>query len=133
LRRRAFHVLWSVALLGLLVGCSAALTRTTSEQAEGLKEAQRIADQVTKAYGVARVRVYATSALRPTSAAGYSYRYDWVFMRPGALTGDTFWVVLSHELGHATLGHGRAEIPRDRVRAVIGEQEDAANRRGWRS
>ena len=130
MRRAVFHVLWSVALLGLLVGCSAALTPTTSEQAEGLKQAQRIADQVTKAYGVARVRVYATSDLRPTSAAGYSYRYDWIFIRPRALTGDTFWVVLSHELGHATLGHGRVEIPRDRIRAVIAEQEDAANRRG---
>jgi hypothetical protein len=110
LRRHVIHVLGSVALLVLLVGCSAALAPTTSEQAEGLKEAQRLADQVTKAYGVARVRVYATSDLRPTSVAGYSYRYDWIFIRPRALTGDTFWVVLSHELGHATLSHIAAKI-----------------------
>jgi hypothetical protein len=44
----------------LLSGCSA-LTSTTPEQAEGLKEAQRIADQVTKAYGIPRVRVYAAA------------------------------------------------------------------------
>jgi hypothetical protein len=74
--------------------------------------------------------VYATSDLRPTSVAGHSYRYDWIFIRPRALTGNTFWVVLSHELGHATLSHGRVEIPRDRMRAVLGPQEDAANRRG---
>src|SRR4030095_10878142 len=91
-----------VALLTLLVGCSAALAPTTSEQAEGLKEAQRTADQVTKAYGVASVRVYASSDLRPTTIAGYSHRYDWIFIRPTALTGNTFWVVLTHELRHAT-------------------------------
>jgi hypothetical protein len=73
--------------------------------------------------------VYATLDLRP-SVAGHSYRYDWIFIRSRALTGNTFWVVLSHELGHATLSHGRVEIPRDQMRAVLGPQEDAANRRG---
>jgi len=41
---------WMTALVALTAGCSAALTPLTPEQTTGLKEAQRIADQVTKAY-----------------------------------------------------------------------------------
>ena len=114
----------------LLSGCSAALTATTPEQAQGLKEAQRIADQVTKAYGVPRVRVYA-AATRPSVAGAYSYRHDWIFMRPEMLTGNEFWVVLSHELGHATLGHGRRlDGSPAQIRATRMMQEADASRRG---
>jgi len=100
------------------------------EQAEGLKTAQRIADQVTKAYGVARVRVYATSDLGSTTGAGYLYRQDWIFIRPELLTGNAFLVVLTHELGHATLGHRPIHLPREQLRAAIADGERAANRRG---
>ncbi len=100
------------------------------EQAEGLKEAHRIADQVTKAYGVARVRVYATSSLQSTTGAGYLYRQDWIFIRPELLTGSAFWVVLSHELGHVTLGHRPVYLSPAQARAVVADNERAANRRG---
>lgn len=117
-------------LVVLLCGCSAALTSTTPEQAEGLKEAKRIADQVTKAYGVPRVRVYA-AATRASVAGSYSYRYDWIFIRPELLTGSLFWIVLSHELGHATLGHGRQiDGSPERIRATRTMQEAEASRRG---
>ena len=98
----------AIGLVALLFGCSAALTPAMMEQAEGLKTAQRIADQVTKAYGVARVRVYATSDLRPTSAAGYFYRQDWIFIRPRLFTGNALSVVLSHDLGHVGSAIGRS-------------------------
>jgi len=123
-------ICWAIGLAALLAGCSAALTPATMEQAEGLKTAQRIADQVTKAYGVARVRVYATSDLRPTTGAGYLYRQDWIFIRPRLLTGNAFMVVLTHELGHATLGHRPVYLPQEQLRAVIADKERAANRRG---
>jgi len=117
-------------LVAWLAGCSAALTPVTPEQAEGLREAQRIADQVTKAYGVPRVRVYAV-ATRPSVAGSYSYQYDWIFIRPQRLTGNEFWVVLSHELGHATLGHGRPLAgPPEQIRATRTMQEAEASRRG---
>jgi hypothetical protein len=116
-------------LVAWLAGCSAALTSTTPEQAEGLKDAQRIADQVTKAYGVSRVRVYA-ALTRPGAAATYSYRYDWIFIRPELLTGTLFWIVLSHELGHATLSHGPLDGSREQIRAAALMREAEANRRG---
>src|ERR1700752_5268834 len=100
---------WAIPLVVTAVSCSAALTPLTPQQATGLKEAQRIADEVTKAYGVPRVRVFATSALAPAVAGGYLYRQDWLFIRPTHLTGEHFRVVLSHELGHATLGHSRID------------------------
>jgi hypothetical protein len=114
----------------LLFGCSAALTPAAIEVADPLKEAQRIADQVTKAYGVARVRVYATSDLRPTSAAGYFYRQDWIFIRPRLFTGNALSVVLSHELGHVTLGHRPVYLNPKQASTVIAGHERAANRRG---
>jgi hypothetical protein len=118
-------------LVVVLTGCSAALTSLTPEQAAGLKEAQRVADEVTKAYGVPGVRVYATLNMRPTTAGAYSYRYDWIFVRPDVLTGDRFWLVLGHELGHATMKHrDQIDGPPDRVRATRVRHEAEANRRG---
>ena len=105
----------------LLSGCSAALTSVTPEQAEGLKEAQRIADEATKAYGVSRVRVYATSGMLPSYAAGYCNRY-WIFIRPQLLTGNRF--------GHATLSHRSVDGPPEKIRATRMMQEAEASRRG---
>src|ERR1051325_6420022 len=94
------------ALAATVAGGSAAVVRLTTEESAGLKEAQRIADEATSAYGVPRVRVYATGSPGAGRAAGtYSYRSDWIFLRPSSLTGNAFFVVLSHELGHATLSH----------------------------
>jgi hypothetical protein len=112
-----------------LSGCSAALMAVTAEQAEGLKDAQRIANEVTRAYGVPRVRVYAAGA-RPGAGGAYSYRYDWIFIRPELLTGNLFWIVLGHELGHATLGHRPVDGQREQVRATMIAREAEANRRG---
>ena len=120
----------AAALAVLLVGCSAALTPVTPEQAAGLKNAQRIADTVTAAYGVGRVKVYASSGLQPTTAAGYLYRQDWIFIRPTHLEGDRFAVVLSHELAHVTLGHRPLSLPPNQLRERIASNEDAANQRG---
>lgn len=121
---------WAAALAALLVGCSAALVPLTPEQSGGLEEAQRVADRVTRAYGVPGVRVYATTGLRPTSAAAYLHRHGWIFIRPRLLTGNGFLVVLTHELGHVTLDHRRVDLPREQLRALIADQERAANRRG---
>lgn len=120
----------AAAVALLLVGCSAALVPLTPEQSAGLEEAQRVADRVTRAYGVPGVRVYATTGLRPTIAAAYLRHNDWIFIRPEHLTGNGFLVVLTHELGHATLGHGRFDVPRERLSALIADHERAANRRG---
>jgi hypothetical protein len=121
---------WVTALVALTAGCSAALTPLTPDQTTGLKEAQRIADQVTKAYGVPGVRVYATSGLSPGAGAAYSYRQDWIFIYPGLLTGNALMYVISHELGHATLGHRPVDLPTEKLRAVIADKERAANHRG---
>ena len=75
------------------------------------------------------MRVYA-AILRPTAAGSYSYRYDWIFLRPEMLTGDRFWVVLSHELGHATLDHRPVDGRPEYVRATRMRYETDANRRG---
>ena len=98
--------------VGSLLGCSTALTQLNAEQALGLKQAQRIADQVTKAYGVPGVRIYASAAPGLGGRAGgtYSYRNGWIFLRSSALTGPLFFVVLSHELGHATLDHRPIDV-----------------------
>ena len=109
-------------LAALLAGCASSLTPLTAEQENGLNEAQRVADLVTKTYGVPRVRVYAAS-LGPSTAGRYSYQYDWIFIRPESLTGKRLLVLISHELGHATLGHRPTED------AGV-ERERLANRRG---
>jgi hypothetical protein len=128
--RRARLASWATGAVALLFGCSAALTPLTTEQAEGLKEAQRVADLATRAYGVPGVRVYATPGLRPTTGAGYLYQQDWVFIRPELLTGHRFLVAITHELGHATLGHRPVDLPRAQQRAAIADGELAASRRG---
>lgn len=143
---RAWAAAW--ALTGILTGCSAALVPLTTDEAAGLKDAQRIADEATRAYGVPRVRVYATGSPGLGRAAGtYSYRTDWIFLSPRSLTGNAFFVVLSHELGHATLSHRPVELGlvpgqtlqdlragreikiSPKARAAITEMEHAANHR----
>ena len=119
---RLTRVWIAVVLVALLGGCAGSLTPLTAEQESGLKEAQRIADRVTKAYGVPSVRVYAAS-LGPSTAGRYSYQSDWIFIRPESLTGKRLLVLISHELGHATLGHRPTESPQV-------DRERDANRRG---
>jgi hypothetical protein len=112
----------AVALVALLGGCATSLTPLTAEQATGLQEAQRIADRVTKAYGVPGVRVYAAS-LGPSTGGSYFSQNDWIFIRPESLTGKRLLVLISHELGHATLGHRPTDAPNI-------DRERHANRRG---
>jgi len=119
----AAHRIWLAAVLAaLLGGCATSLTPLTAEQATGLQDAQRIADRVTKAYGVPGVRVYAAS-LGPSTGGSYFGQHDWIFLRPESLTGKPLLVLISHELGHATLGHRPTEPP-----SV--DRERNANRRG---
>jgi hypothetical protein len=136
------------AIAAILAGCSAAFVPLTTEEATGLKEAQRIADEVTRHYGVPRVRVYAGTPGYGRAAGTYSYRSDWIFLRPSSLTGNAFYVVLSHELGHATLSHRPVELDlapsqtladllagreikiSPKARAAITAMENAANHRG---
>ena len=121
---------WPAGLLAAaLFGCATSLTPLTSEQASGLTEAQRLANQVTKAYAVSGVRVFAAS-LPPGTGGSYSYHYDWIFIRPELLTGPRFLVVISHELGHVTLGHRPTDVTRVQRTAAGVEKERAANRRG---
>jgi len=42
--------------------------------------------------------------------ARISARTTWIFIRPESLTGKRFFVLISHELGHATLGHRPTEL-----------------------
>jgi hypothetical protein len=135
-------------LAGILAGCSAAFVPLTTDESAGLKEAQRIADEVTRHYGVPRVRVYAGAPGSARAAGTYSYRTDWIFLRPGVLTGNAFFVVLSHELGHATMSHRPVELGvapgqvledlrsgreikiSPKARAAITAMENEANHRG---
>lgn len=140
-------------LLALILSGCATLTPVTPEQAQGLKEAQRIADDVTKAYGTARIHVEAVDDAGPRAAASYHpdgayFGTDRILIKPTYLVGKSFSVVLSHELGHATLGHQPAryrvrgedywwaqkhgvelQIP-EWVRAYVADHEHTANRRG---
>ena len=77
------------------------------------------------------MRVYA-AAPRPNFAAAYSYLYDWIFIRPQMLTGNAFWIAISHVLGHATLSHGGRQLDgsREQIRATTIMHEAEANRRG---
>ena len=109
-------------LIVALAGCATSLTPLTAEQDAGLKKAQTVADGVTKAYGVPGVKIYAASLGHSTSGM-YSYQYDWIFIRPESLTGKSLLVLISHELGHATLGHRPTETPDH-------DRERQANRRG---
>lgn len=112
----------TLVLVAFLAGCATSLTPLTAEQATGLQEAQRIADRTTKVYGVPGVRVYAAS-LGPSTSGSYFGQTDWIFIRPESLTGKRLLVLISHELGHATLRHRPTEPP-----SV--ERERNANRRG---
>ena len=95
-----------------------------------MRDVQGIADEITRAYGVPRVRVYVWTALTPGAAAGYAYRHDWVLIRPEVFTRDGIDVVLSHELGHVTLGHQPVYLDRQGATWVQEEHERQANHRG---
>ena len=118
-----------VAVAALLTGCLHGLASLTSEQEKGLGEAQRIADRVTKGYGVPGVRIYAVG-LEPGTGGRYTYHHDWIFVRPEMLTGPRFKVLISHELGHVTLRHGAIDGTVVQPTAAGFEHERAANRRG---
>jgi hypothetical protein len=120
---------WAILLVVAAVGCSVPLTPLTPEQASALMEAQRTADRVTTAYGVSPVHVYASAGLPQKAGGGYAYRQDWIVIRPDLLTGDESPVVLSHELGHATLRHQWVEQPQE-PRVSVPQMEAAANHRG---
>jgi len=128
--RRLRSVASSLSLIAALAGgCLHGLTSLTSEQEKGLGEAQRIADQVTKGYGVPGVRIYAVS-LESGTGGRYTYHNDWIFVRPESLTGPRFRVLISHELGHVTLRHGAIDGTVIQPTAAGFEHERAANRRG---
>ena len=96
----------SVVVLSL--GACAGLT---SQQSERLSEAQEIANETTKLYGVPHVSVFNYDRLSPNAAAGYAGHQGWILLSRSALDDTTFAPVLAHELGHATLGHDYDVVP----------------------
>ena len=72
---RSVVVGWLVALVVIVGGCLHGMAALTPEQTKGLAEAQRIADQVTKGYGVPSVRVYAMG-LDPGTDGTYAHHND---------------------------------------------------------
>ena len=88
------------AVLALSVGACAGLTQ---EQSDRLQEAQKIANETTKLYGVPHVSVF--NYERFSAGGGYAAREGWILLPRSALDDTTFAPVLAHELGHATLGH----------------------------
>ena len=76
----------------------------TQQQSDRLKEAQDIANQATKLYGVPRVSVLSYE-LSPNLAGGYAPHQGWILLRRSTLDDRAFLPVLTHELGHVTLGH----------------------------
>ena len=84
---------------------------------------------MTKGYGVPGVRVYPIS-LGPGTGGSWAYQNDWIYVRPELLTGSRLLVLISHELGHVTLGHRPLYVPNVQRTATAVERERAANRRG---
>ncbi|HKQ59862.1 MAG TPA: hypothetical protein VJS92_01180 [Candidatus Polarisedimenticolaceae bacterium] len=77
----------------------------TQQQSDRLKEAQDIANETTKFYGVPRVSVFRYESLSPEVAGGYAAHQRWILLRQSTLDDTAFLPVLTHELGHVTLGH----------------------------
>ena len=96
-----------LALLGrgvvvLALGACAGLTQ---QQSDRLKEAQDIATQTTKLYGVPHVSVFSYEMMSPDVAGGYAPHQGLILLRRSTLDDKFFLPVLAHELGHVTLGH----------------------------
>jgi len=91
---------WILGVLSL--GACAGLTQ---QQSDRMKEAQEIANETTKLYGVPHVSVFNYDRLSPNAAAGYAGHQSWILLSRSALDETTFAPVLAHELGHATLRH----------------------------
>ena len=89
-------------LVVLSLGACAGLTQ---QQSDRMKEAQEIANETTKLYGVPHVSVFNYDRLSPNAAAGYAGHQSWILLSRSALDETTFAPVLAHELGHATLRH----------------------------
>ena len=90
------------SVLVLSLGACAGLT---PQQSDRLKEAQDIANETTKLYGVPHVSVFSNERLSPSAAAGYAPHQGWILLRRSTLDDTTFVPVMAHELGHVTLGH----------------------------
>jgi hypothetical protein len=88
--------------VALSLGACASLT---PQQSDRMKEAQEIANETTKLYGVPHVSVFSYERMSANSAAGYAGRQGWILLSRAALDDTTFAPVLAHELGHATLSH----------------------------
>jgi hypothetical protein len=85
---------------------------------------------VSAAYGLSRVRVYPYDRLPPHLAASYSYQDDWILVSPAMLERDEFAVVVTHELGHVTLGHRSIRYPSNLELFTLRRNELEANQRG---
>src|SRR5437762_4982466 len=93
------------ALLTALVALVACAPNLTPRQGAKLREAQEIADRTTDTYSVPRVKVHAASLYDRRTAGVYRDREDWIMLRPEVLDDVDFLSAVTHELGHATLGH----------------------------
>lgn len=94
---------WIAVLpLGLVV--FTACTSLTPAQSAGLREAQRLADEVTTAYSVDRVPVIPDLNTYPGYAA-YSPRNNWITLHPGVLAEEGLPWLMASMLATATLGH----------------------------
>jgi hypothetical protein len=91
--RKSFLVVLSL----LVVGCAS----LTPQQSSTLREAQRLANEVTSAYGVEQVRVIAGDYLD----SWYSRQHGWIGVEARILTTDELNVILPFFLGRATLRH----------------------------
>jgi len=81
-----------LALLGrgvvvLALGACAGLTQ---QQSDRLKEAQDIATQTTKLYGVPHVSVFSYEMMSPDVAGGYAPHQGWILLRRSTLDDKFF-------------------------------------------
>ena len=80
-----------VIVLALGACASAGLT---PQQSDRSKEAQHIANETTKLYGVPHVSVFVYEDLGPNIAAGYAGRQGWILLRRSTLEDTRFAPVL---------------------------------------
>ena len=91
---------WMAALLStLLVGCAASLT---PRQTDGLEEAQRFCNEVTRAYRVSEVRVHPNTAER--GWIYYNQGLRWITIQPRFLGSEDQPVLLARTLGEVAMG-----------------------------
>ena len=107
---------WIVTAPFLLLfsGCAT----LTPAQSAGLKETQQFADQVTAAYGVARLRVMVGRNMDPGTEF-YDDHANWISMPPSLLEHQDRPLLIAPLLASATLGH----------RALAGSVEAAREQR----